>query len=132
MSARVRAERENCCDDVVVGVCGDAVGYAAALTELATWRAAQQSLSLAATDGSLVARVRRILRAERNQPAAVSGDSVSAAFVMLAVAVNVGARRASADSSLRCGKARESWRTRRIERRWESVWTTSTATSRYT
>ena len=37
LSARIRAEREHCCDDIAVRVCGDAVGYAEALTSIATW-----------------------------------------------------------------------------------------------
>ena len=33
LSARIRDEREHCCDDVAVAVCGDPVGYAAALAD---------------------------------------------------------------------------------------------------
>src|SRR4030095_13888079 len=40
ISKRIRAEREHCCDDVAVRVCGDAVSYAHALAELEAWRAA--------------------------------------------------------------------------------------------
>src|SRR5204863_2273719 len=54
ISKRVRTEREHCCDDVAVGVCGDAVGYAGALAELESWRVASASMALAATGGSLV------------------------------------------------------------------------------
>ena len=38
VSARVREEREHCCDDVAVEVCGEPTAYAAALAELASWR----------------------------------------------------------------------------------------------
>ena len=34
LSRRIRAERENCCDDLAVSLCGDPVAYAAALAEL--------------------------------------------------------------------------------------------------
>jgi len=34
LSARIRSERENCCDDLAVQVCGDAMVYAQALVEL--------------------------------------------------------------------------------------------------
>jgi beta-lactamase regulating signal transducer with metallopeptidase domain len=61
MSARVRTEREHCCDEVVLQVCGDAVGYAEALTEIESRRAGAHALALAATGGSLVDRIRRIL-----------------------------------------------------------------------
>ena len=69
LSARIRDEREHCCDDVAVAVCGDPVGYAAALAELEAWRSGELSLAAAATGGSLLNRVRRILRVE------VSDDS---------------------------------------------------------
>ena len=62
VSARIRVEREHCCDDVAVAVCGDATEYAAALTELASWSIAHPPLAMAATDGPLITRVRRLLR----------------------------------------------------------------------
>jgi hypothetical protein len=60
LSSRVRAERENCCDDCAVAICGDAVTYARALAALEHLRAAA-GLAVAATGGSLLARVRRLL-----------------------------------------------------------------------
>lgn len=60
VSAKVRAEREHCCDDLAVAVCGDRLVYVSALAELTTI-ASHRTLALAATDGSLVSRVRRIL-----------------------------------------------------------------------
>ena len=44
LSARIRDEREHCCDDVAVAVCGDPVGYAAALAELEAWRSGELTL----------------------------------------------------------------------------------------
>jgi uncharacterized protein (TIGR03435 family) len=61
LSSCIRAEREHCCDDVAVEVCGDPVTYAEALTELAAWSVARPRLLVAATGGSLLARVRRLL-----------------------------------------------------------------------
>ena len=63
VSGQIRLERENCCDDVAVQVCGDPVDYAAALAELEAWRSHGTTLALAAIDGSLTGRVRRILNA---------------------------------------------------------------------
>ena len=63
VSGQIRAEREHCCDDFAVQVCGDPVGYASALAELEAWRSRGTTLALAATDGSLSGRVRRVLRA---------------------------------------------------------------------
>jgi uncharacterized protein (TIGR03435 family) len=85
VSARIRDEREHCCDDVAVAVCGDPVAYAAALAELEAGRGRDVSLAAAAAGGSLLNRVRRILRVE------VSDDSRSSAWVIgLAVVAVVG------------------------------------------
>ena len=64
LSTRIREEREHCCDDVAVAVCGDPVEYAAALAELDEWKTEELELAAAATGGSLLIRVRRILRVE--------------------------------------------------------------------
>ncbi len=40
VSQRVRAEREHCCDDEAIAICGDAVNYARALTLMEEWRTA--------------------------------------------------------------------------------------------
>jgi beta-lactamase regulating signal transducer with metallopeptidase domain len=56
----IRAERENCCDDIAVSVGGDPVEYAKALTLLESSRATP-AWALAATDGNLKARVSRLL-----------------------------------------------------------------------
>jgi uncharacterized protein (TIGR03435 family) len=85
LSARIRDEREHCCDDAAVAVCGDPVGYAAALAELEAWRGDVLDLAAAATGGSLLSRVRRILRVD------VSEDSrMSAWTIGLIVAAIVG------------------------------------------
>jgi beta-lactamase regulating signal transducer with metallopeptidase domain len=62
ISRDVREAREHCCDDLAVAVC-DRVVYASALADLAALArtTAGQRFALAATDGSLVWRVRRIL-----------------------------------------------------------------------
>ena len=62
LSHRIRAEREHCCDDVAIDLCGDAIAYARALAELETWRTAPATMAMAATGGSLLDRVRRILQ----------------------------------------------------------------------
>src|SRR5262249_6671834 len=62
LSARIRTEREHCCDDVAIAMCGDPVGYAKALAELEVFRSTAGTLAMAASGGSLIDRVRRILR----------------------------------------------------------------------
>ncbi len=88
ISRRIRDEREHCCDDVAVAVCGDPVGYAAALTELEAWRSGEVSLAAAATGGSLLNRVRRILRVEI--AADLRTSSWTMGFIVLGVAGSLG------------------------------------------
>jgi bla regulator protein blaR1 len=61
MSHVIRAERENCCDDVVVETRGDAQEYAAALAALEQNRCSAGEPAMAATGGSLGKRVARLL-----------------------------------------------------------------------
>ncbi len=88
VSGVIRAEREHCCDDVVVAMAGDARSYAAALVTLEQNRAPEPLL--AATGGSLTKRVRRLLR----QPAAsqsMAGPLAAAALALAIVGVALAA-----------------------------------------
>ncbi len=60
LSKRIRAERENCCDDVALAVCGNPAEYARALALMEEWRAAP-SFAMAANRGPLASRVTRLL-----------------------------------------------------------------------
>ncbi len=60
VSERIRRERELCCDDMVVAVCGDAIGYARALTKLERLRMIVPELAVSSTGGSLLYRIRRL------------------------------------------------------------------------
>jgi hypothetical protein len=60
VSARIRAERENCCDDLAVSATGDARIYAGALVDLEERRAGRATLALAADGGDLLRRVARL------------------------------------------------------------------------
>ena len=60
VSQRIRAERENCCDDEAISICGDAVIYARALTLMEEWRTAP-ALMMAANRSPLAERVVRLL-----------------------------------------------------------------------
>ena len=68
VSNRMRVEREHCCDDLAVGACGSALRYAQALTQLEDLRVSAPRLALAATGGSLAARVRRLLAGPAHAP----------------------------------------------------------------
>lgn len=84
VSARLREEREHCCDDVAVEVCGEPTMYAAALAELESCRTCETGLALAATDGSLLTRVRRVLPVPADdEPRSMSG------LIMLALGLSV-------------------------------------------
>jgi beta-lactamase regulating signal transducer with metallopeptidase domain len=88
ISARIRQEREHCCDDVAVETCGEPVDYAAALAELAAWRSRDLALSVGAADGPLLARVRRVLRAPSEDAPRPSGGL---AVLALGLLVSAGA-----------------------------------------
>ena len=60
VSQRIRAEREHCCDDEAIAICGDAVNYARALTLMEEWRTAP-ALMMAANRSPLGERVARLL-----------------------------------------------------------------------
>ena len=84
LSRRIRVERENCCDDLAVSLCGDPVTYAAALADLEELRARQaDSLVLAATGGSLLERVRRLLGAPSHAGRAPGLARRSAAMLVI-------------------------------------------------
>jgi len=63
VSQQVREEREHCCDDLAVAVCGDAHFYATALLGMERLRAATPVFALAAAGrgGSLRDRIRRLV-----------------------------------------------------------------------
>jgi beta-lactamase regulating signal transducer with metallopeptidase domain len=63
VSRRVRDERELCCDDLAVRASGDPVSYANALFELERLRGEGVPMALAATGGSLLARIARLVGA---------------------------------------------------------------------
>lgn len=81
LSKRVRTEREHCCDDLAVSLC-DRVVYVSALTDLAAMSA--PTLALAATDGPLLTRVRRILNGD--QPARPASGWVAVGALVLVLA----------------------------------------------
>jgi beta-lactamase regulating signal transducer with metallopeptidase domain len=60
LNKRIRAERENCCDDVALSVCRNPAEYARALALMEEWRVAP-SLAMAANRGPLASRVARLL-----------------------------------------------------------------------
>jgi GWxTD domain-containing protein len=87
ISGVIRAERENCCDDLVVAVRGNARDYAIALTALEESRWTGEPV-LAATGGNLMKRVQRLLnRPERPHAALTPAFSAGLVIVLAAVAL---------------------------------------------
>jgi beta-lactamase regulating signal transducer with metallopeptidase domain len=67
VSSRIRRERELCCDDIAVAVCGDAVGYARALAKLERFRITAPNLAMSSTGGQLLFRIRRLTGMQHEQ-----------------------------------------------------------------
>lgn len=80
-----RQEREHAADDLALEICADRRVYVGALAQLAELRFASQS-ALAATGGSLLARIRRIVRPAPVETAA-SSWSVGLPSLLTALAV---------------------------------------------
>ncbi len=67
VSRQVREERENCCDDLAVEVCGDRIAYARALATLEELRSVPAQLALAASGPPLLQRIRRLATPARQE-----------------------------------------------------------------
>ena len=91
MNRRIRAEREHCCDDAAVAICGDAVEYAKALTAMEQWRVAP-ALVLAANGGSLRTRVSRLLGISSLKAGAPRASAALACLVCAATVLFAGTR----------------------------------------
>jgi len=93
LSRRIRVEREHCCDDLAAQACGDTLSYARALADMEALRADLPGLAVAASGGSLVARIRRLAQPPtRGQQPGLSWASalvVTAAAVALALALQM-------------------------------------------
>jgi beta-lactamase regulating signal transducer with metallopeptidase domain len=82
LNRRIRADREDCCDDIAIAACGRSIAYARALTIMDGWRGAPE-LSMAATGGDAASRVARLLGIGR-QTGVRSTGVLTAAFVLAA------------------------------------------------
>lgn len=102
LSRRIRIERENCCDDAAVAVCGSRPLYARTLTALVA-RCGAPRAAVAADGGNLVARVRRILGKSSpsgGRPAAwLAGLVVLVSLTVLSVGLYASAQAGSASDS---------------------------------
>jgi beta-lactamase regulating signal transducer with metallopeptidase domain len=87
LSRRIRIEREHCCDDLAVSLCGDPLIYARALADLEELRGANTQLAMAANGGVLLDRVRRLLAAPATHAGRGPAWIAAVAAVLLMVAI---------------------------------------------
>jgi len=87
ISARIRIEREHCCDDAAIAVGGNALQYARALTRLEELRGDPAQLALAANGGSLIERIHRVAGIEGEGPSRwIAGAALLTVVVVLLAA----------------------------------------------
>jgi beta-lactamase regulating signal transducer with metallopeptidase domain len=87
ISHRARVEREHCCDDMAVAVCGNALQYARALTRLEEMRVDPVHAFIAANGGSLMTRIRRLIGERGESPNGPSRWAAGAALLTVLLAL---------------------------------------------
>ncbi len=88
LNKRIRAEREHCCDDMAVALCGNAVEYARALTLMEEWRSAPV-FAMAVNRGPLTERIVRVLGL-KTLGAGMRGIGLTGSFLCLTAALVAG------------------------------------------
>jgi uncharacterized protein (TIGR03435 family) len=88
---QIRQEREHCCDDIAVSVCGDPVEYASALAQMEEIRTRipESTLpepALAATGGDLLSRIRRLLGEQDHASRSLGTIAATALALLIAAA----------------------------------------------
>jgi beta-lactamase regulating signal transducer with metallopeptidase domain len=101
LNKRIRADREDCCDDVAVAACGRNVSYARALATMEGWRDTPE-FAMAATGGAVASRVARLLGIQQKAGARSAGvftASLVLAAALMAGAVSIGVAQPAAPPS---------------------------------
>src|SRR5262249_14885539 len=88
VSGQIRQEREYCCDDLAVAVCGDPYIYARALFEMEQIRAAGPQLAVAANGGLLMNRIERLVGVQEQQANRFTG--LVAGLIVLTTVASIG------------------------------------------
>jgi hypothetical protein len=88
LSAQVRRERENCCDDIAVAACGDDLAYAKALLSLQAYAKGAPNFAMAFSNRKdhLLNRVKRILNHPINRNSIMEKFSI-ASLVLICLLV---------------------------------------------
>jgi beta-lactamase regulating signal transducer with metallopeptidase domain len=84
VSNQIRCEREHCCDDLAVAICGDGIAYARALSILEERRNPALTGAVGATGGELKMRIARLLNLSQ---APVSRRAPAVVLLVFAAAV---------------------------------------------
>ncbi|HEY0256797.1 MAG TPA: ankyrin repeat domain-containing protein [Candidatus Methylacidiphilales bacterium] len=87
ISRALREEREHCCDDLAIQIIGDKAVYASALAALEESRSAPMAITLAATGGSLLERIRRLAGTKESPGSIRRRPLLTALIFMLALAL---------------------------------------------
>lgn len=86
LNRRIRADREDCCDDVAVVMSGGRLGYARALAAMATWREVPR-FAMAATGSPLASRVARLLGAGESDAGSRTAGVLAALLVLVSALI---------------------------------------------
>lgn len=107
VSRQIRTERENCCDDMAVAACGDALVYARALTKVERLRKARLQLAVTANGGLLMKRISRLVEAESPRSNRAAGLATCMIAILILVAVVAGTQLSPFPNSTAVGSPEE-------------------------
>ncbi|UCF15340.1 MAG: M48 family metalloprotease, partial [Phycisphaerales bacterium] len=85
ISRKIRVERENCCDDLAVGVSDDRIGYARALTSMEQIRSGRGELAVAAAGGNLLKRIHRLVAKDTTDSSRASWMPSAVTILLIAI-----------------------------------------------
>jgi bla regulator protein BlaR1 len=93
LSAAVRAEREDCCDDIAILHCNNSLDYAKALVSVQEWGRPHSGFALAFAGGKnrLLNRVRRILNHPQNKSNIMEKFTATCLMLLAVLALTISA-----------------------------------------
>ena len=93
ISANVRTERENCCDDIGVQLCGNSLTYAKALVSIQEMHHAAPSfaMSFSGRKDQLLQRIKRILNQPQNKSATMEKLTATCMLLLALLIISVSA-----------------------------------------
>jgi HEAT repeat protein/beta-lactamase regulating signal transducer with metallopeptidase domain len=107
VSRQIRIERENCCDDLAVAACGDALMYARALTKVERLRKARLQLAVTANGGLLMNRISRLVGAPLAHSNRAAGLVTCVIAILTLIAIVAGTRVSPFPNSMATGSREE-------------------------